>query len=146
MHEKNIKRIVVRQLKKKVSNWNRLTRKQKKALVEDVKDDVMKEYSFDKEVDVPLNELTGTPEIPEGIMALSDMERFIDENTRNIFNLPNLSRKRQIKDPELTAIDELLDNRIIDKLLCPDNWTPSMRILFPSHLFRAELLKSLKYP
>jgi hypothetical protein len=51
MHEKNIKRIIVRQLKKKVSNWSRLTKKQKKALVEDVKDDVMKEYSFEKEPD-----------------------------------------------------------------------------------------------
>ena len=106
----------------------------------------MEGYSFDKEINVALNELTGTPEIPQGIMTLSEMERFIAENNNNIFNLPNLSRKRQIKDPELTAIDELLDNRIIDKLLRPDKWTPSMRILFPSHLFRAELLKSLKYP
>jgi hypothetical protein len=72
------------------------------------------------QIDVSLNELTGTSEIPEGIMTLSEMERFIDdENNNNIFNLPNLSRKRQIKDSELTAIDELLDNRIIDKLLAP---------------------------
>lgn len=146
MHEKNIKRLAVKQLKKRFPQWSKLTKKQKKALANEVLKEVMKEYSFDKEVDVPLNELTGTPEIPEGIMTLSEMERFVTENMRNIFHLPNLSRKKYIKDNELTAIDELLDNRIIDKLLAPDNWTPSMRILFPSHLFRAELLKSLKYP
>lgn len=105
----------------------------------------MKEYPIEKGVNVPMNELTGTLEIPEGIMTLSEMERFIDENRRNIFELPSLSRKKQIKDAELKAIDELLDNRIIDKLLAPEGWLPSMRILYPSHLFRAELLKSLKY-
>ena len=40
-------------------------------------------------------------------MSLSDMERFISDNNKNIFKLPNLSRKKYIKDNELTAIDEL---------------------------------------
>ncbi len=147
MHEKNIKRMVTKQLKKQFPHWKRLTRKQKKALAKQVLDFVMKEYSFGEEVTAPLNELIGIPAIREAeIMTVAEMERFIADQNRHLFRLPIPSRKQHLKDPELFTIDALLDNRVIDRLLAPTGYTPSMRNLFPSHMLRAELLKSLKYP
>lgn len=147
MQEKDIKRIVKKQLKKRFPNWNRLSKKVKKAIARQVLEEAVKTYSFDKEIAVSLNELTGTPAIRETeIMTLAEMEHFIADQNRNIFRFSTPSRKKYLKDPELRAIDKLLDNRIIDRLLAPEGYTPSMRTLFPSHMFRAELLKSLKYP
>ena len=51
-----------------------------------------------------------------------------------------------IKDEELRFIDELLDDKIINRLLCYDGYSPAMRDLYPSNFLRAELLKAVKYP
>lgn len=147
MREKNIKRIVTKQLKQKFPDWKRLTRKKKKALAKEVLEYVAKDESSGVVADVSLNELIGTPTIREAeIMTLADMERLIFDANRNIFPLPAPSRKEHLKDFELRAIDEILDNRIINRLLAPEGYTPSKRLLLPAHFLRAELLKSLKYP
>jgi hypothetical protein len=51
-----------------------------------------------------------------------------------------------IKDIELQTIDSLIDDRIVNTLLAPKGYTPASRYLFPSNLFRAEMLKAIKYP
>jgi len=51
-----------------------------------------------------------------------------------------------IKDKELQFVDELIDNGIINRLLSYEGYSPAMRGIFPSNLFRAELLKAIKYP
>jgi hypothetical protein len=63
MHEKNIKIMVVKQLKKKFPNWKKLTKKKKKSLAKQVLEEVAKTYSLDHDITAPLNELTGTPSI-----------------------------------------------------------------------------------
>lgn len=147
MHEKNIKRMATKQLKQQFPNWKRLPRKQKKVLAKQVLEAIVKEYTFGKEVTVPLNDLIGTPEIREaGIMTIADMEHFIAEESRYLLRLPLPSRKQYIKDPELRAIDELIDNHIINRLLAHKGFNPAMHVVFPSYMLRAELLKSLKYP
>ena len=146
MQEKDIKRMVVKQLKKQFPHWKRLTRKEKKALAKQVLEEITKTYSSDAKISVPINELTGTPSIQDArIMTLSEMEHFIAEHNRRIIRLPIPSREKYLKDSELRAIDKLLDNSIIDKLLAPMGFTPARRLLFPCHMLRAELLKSLKY-
>lgn len=147
MREKHIKRMVTKQLKQKFPGWKRLTRKKKKAFAKEVLEYVAKDVSSRAVADVPLNEMTGTPAIRETeIMTLDDMERLISNANRNIFPLPALSRKKHLKTLECRAIDEILDNRIINHLLAPGGYTPSKRLLLPAHYLRAELLKSLKYP
>jgi hypothetical protein len=146
MQEKHIKRMVIKQLKKQFPNWGRLTRKEKKTLAEQVLAEVKKSCPPASHISAPLNELTGTPSIKDtNIMTLSDMERFIREHNRCVVTLPAPSRKKYLKDPELRAIDALLDNSIIDKLLAPVGFTPARRLLFPFHMLRAELLKCLKH-
>ncbi len=51
-----------------------------------------------------------------------------------------------IKDLELQAIDSLVDDRIVNQRIAPKGYTPAGRYLFPCNLFRAEMLKTSKYP
>ena len=51
-----------------------------------------------------------------------------------------------LDDWELKAIDALIDDRVVNRVLAPESFTPSMRHVYPCHYLRAELLKSLCYP
>jgi hypothetical protein len=147
MHEKNIKRIITKQLKKYFPNWKKLSRKQKKAIASQVQKEVTQNYSF-KETTLPSSsELIGIPDIEKepGIMTIEEMGAFVADHNRKLFKFPKASNK-YITDPELVIIDDLLDNTIVDRLLAPEGFTPSKRDIFPSHLLRAELHKSLKFP
>jgi hypothetical protein len=145
MHEKDIKRLVVKQLKKDFPKWGRIPKKEKKLLAKSALEELVRGYSLDKEIDVPMSELTGVPAISEDIMTLSDMEKLIEDVNGKILRLSPPSRRRCLKDPELSAIDELLDDAVINRLIAPPGYTPSMREVHPSHMLRAELLKGLKY-
>jgi len=150
MHRKSIKLIVRKQLKNKYPNWKGLNGKKKKEIARLVLNEVYEAYDFEQEIEASLEELVGIEEqLPtSGIMNLEEMARFIDDF--NSSKLVKLSRNNRsslyIKDGELRFIDELLDNRIVNNLLSYDGYSPSMRNLFPCNLFRAELLKAIKYP
>jgi hypothetical protein len=146
MREKDIKRLVHKQLKKNFPNWRRLSRKEKKSLAREVLEEVVAGYGSNEPSGVALNELTGTPVPPPGVIPLSEMEGFIEDTNRSLLNFPVKRWQRHYDDPELRLIDDLLDDRVLNRLLAPDNFTPSMRDLFPCHYVRAELLKSLRYP
>lgn len=66
MREKDIKRLVIKQLKKDFLRWRRLSRKEKKRLAKQVLEDVLRSHGSDDPSKVPLNELTNTPLPPEG--------------------------------------------------------------------------------
>lgn len=150
MHCKNIKLIVRKQLKKQYPNWNRLSRKEKKELVQKVLLEVYTDYDFQQTITEPLDHLLGIEkQVPtKGIMNLEDMKHLIDTVSKfTIIKLSDYKRPhRYIKDKELQFIDKLLDDRIINRLLAPEGYSPAMREIFPSQLFRAELLKAIKYP
>jgi hypothetical protein len=123
------------------------SKKKKKKLAKQVLKEVVHDYSFSESITTPLHELLGIPNIQEQkFISLDKMERLISEHQNNVIPFPNKGRGKYLRDPELRAIDKLFDDAIIDKLLAPPGFTPSMRTIFPSHLFRAELLKSLKNP
>ncbi len=147
MHEKNIKRIVLKQLKREVPKWKSLKKKEKKAIAKRVLDEVMRAYSFDDLVNVPLPELTGTPAIIESeIMSLSEIDHFISEMKKNVLRFQTVNKRKQIQDPELRAFDALLEDHIITRILAPEGYTPSKREIYIPQLLRAEILKALKYP
>ena len=150
MHRKNIKLIVRKQLKKEYPNWKRLNGKKKKAIARLVLKEVFEAYDFNQEIEASLEELVGIEEqLPtSGIMNLEEMARFIDDfNSSTLIKLSSNKRSSlYIRDKELRFIDGLLDNRIINRLLSYDGYSPYLRDLFPCNLFRAELLKALKYP
>ena len=146
MREKDIKRLVVKQLKKNFPDWRRLTRKEKKRLAQQVLDEVVADYTGENLEKVALNELTNTPQPPTGLIGLSQMEGFIKETTRCLLRLPSRHWQKHFADAELQLIDELLDDRVLHRLVVPDHFTASMRDVYPHHYVRAELLKALRYP
>jgi hypothetical protein len=145
MREKDIKRLVLKQLKKDFPRWRQLSRKEKKRLAKQVLDDVLKSHASDDLSKVPLNELTNTPAVPEGVIPLGEMGRFVEETTRSFLSFPNRRWRKHFDDPELRSIDALIDDRVLNRLLATESFTASMRDVFPSHYVRAELLKSLRY-
>lgn len=146
MHEKNIKQKTVKQLKKNFPHWKLLTKREKKELARDVLNEVVRNHEFNKDITVPIHVLTGTPAVPEGIIPLDSMERFIENSTRCLFDMNARQSQMYIGDDELKAIDVLLNDTVLNTLLSDDAYTPSMRTRHPCHFFRAELLKALKYP
>jgi hypothetical protein len=149
MHHKNIKLLVKKQLKKQFPTWKRLGKKQKKDIARKVVAEVVAEYDFKQVVDAPKVELLGIEkQLPEGIIKLDEMARHIDMiNNNRLIKLSAYNRSPiYIKDEELAFVDRLIDDGIINRLLSYDGYRPAMRNLFPSNLFRAELLKAIKYP
>ncbi len=150
MHHKNIKLIVRKQLKKQFPNWKCLPKKTKKELARKVLVEVVAEYDFKQEIEAPIEELLAieTQFPAKGIIKLDEMARFIDMvNSNKIIKFSNYKRSSiYIDDDELQFIDKLIDDDIINRLLAYDGYSPAMRGIFPCNLFRAELLKAIKYP
>ena len=150
MHHKNIKLIIRKQLKRQYPNWDRLKKNMKKDIARKVLAEVTAEYDFKQYIQASPEELLGIEQqIPtEGIIKLDEMARLIDiVNSSRIIKFNSYNRSPiYIKDEELRFIDELIDDGIIKHLLSYDGYSPAMRDIFPINLFRAELLKAIKYP
>lgn len=150
MHYKNIKRLVIKQLKKDYPYWKRLSKKQKKEISKKVLEEVVKTYDFKQDIEASQEELLGIENqvFTSNIMNLEEMAAFIEgfENSQ-LIKLSQYDRSPiYIKDEELKFIDNLLDDRIINHLLSYTGYRAGGREFFPSHFFRAELLKAIKYP
>ncbi len=150
MHHKNIKLRVRKQLKRQFPDWRRLPKKTKKELARKVLTEVVDEYDFKQEIEAPMEELLAieTQSSTKGIIELDQMARLIDiANNNKITKFSNYCRSSiYIQDEELQFIDKLLDDSFINRLLAYDGYSPAMRKIYPSNLFRAELLKAIKYP
>ena len=150
MHHKNIKLIVRKQLKNRFPNWKRLPKKIKKDLARGVLAEVIAEYDFKQEVNTPIDQLLAIEgqHPAKDIIKLDEMARLIEKvNGTKIITFSNYNRSHiYIDDKELQFIDKLIDNRMINRLLAHAGYSPSMLKIFPSNLFRAELLKAIKYP
>ena len=149
MHHKNIKLSIRKQLKKRLPNWKGLAKKQKRDIAKKVLAEAVAEYDFTQVVEASKEDLLGIEEqLPTGIIKLDEMARYIDMvNNNKIIKFSSYNRSPiYIKDEELAFVDRLIDNGIINRILSYDGYRPSMREFFPVNLFRAELLKAIKYP
>jgi hypothetical protein len=150
MHHKDIKLIIRKQLKKQFPNWKRLSRKELKEIAQKVLSELVAEYDFKKTVTARKEDLLGIEQqMPtKGIINLDSMAQLVDTVNKNrITKLSNSKRSaRYIKDKELQFVDELLNDRILNRLLANEGYSPAKRDLFPNNFFRAELLKAIKFP
>lgn len=99
MHYKNIKVIVTKQLKKKLPNWNRLTKKVKKEVAKEVLAELMADYDFNQDVTLPTEELLGIEQqVPaKGIIKLDEMAQYINMVDKSrIVKLSNYERSPSI--------------------------------------------------
>ncbi|WP_300465495.1 hypothetical protein [Desulfobacula sp.] len=150
MHRKNIRQIIAKQLKKKFPRWNRMLKKSKKELTQEVMNEVENNYDYSQTLDIPMEELIGieAQKPSKGIRNLPEMAAYIENfHSDNLFDFDNRKKPYlEIVDPELQFVDQLLDDQIINSFIAPDNYSSPQRDIQPYQLFRMELLKILKYP
>lgn len=150
MHHKDIKAEIRKQLKTQFPNWKHLTKKEKKKIAKKVLNEVVSDYDFAKEVKTPISELIGLSgqQLTKGIMTIEQMGKFVEAHQSGV--LLKLYGKQYphpaIKDVELRLIDEMIEDRIINKILAPKGYSPASRDVFPCNFLRAEILKAIKYP
>jgi hypothetical protein len=115
-----------------------------------VLEEVVKSYDFNQEIEVSREELLGIEgQSPmSGIMNLDQMASFVEGFEKyQLIRLSQYDRSSlYIEDEELKFIDNLLDDRVINSLLRYEGYRSGGRVFLPSHFFRAELLKAIKYP
>lgn len=149
MHHKDIKRQIRKQLKTQYPKWQRLTKKEKKAIAHKVFEEVIHNYDFSCPLSASKDELLGIEDqtATAGVMTIDEMKLFI-ENYENsvLFKISRPKGHPAIRDEELKIIDALIDDRIVNQLLSYEGYSPSMRELLPANFLRAELLKAIKYP
>ena len=143
---KDIKRMVVNQIKNEYPGFNHLPKPVKKKIIEEFFTQIYTEYDFSKEPEAPLPELLNITPLPDDIITIEQMRRLMRGKQMNILHLSPCQTKQAIKDEELQKIYELVNWGLLNRLLANDNYTPGKRDILPSQYFRAELLKHLKYP
>ena len=143
MQKKDIKRLVIKQLKTKFPYWWHLTKKQKKTSAEEALNDVKASCEPKQVMPVPFHELTNMPALPGGIIPLAEMGKFIETRVCNL--LPFVSRcyQRNLDDQELRLIDRLLDNRMLNDLLASPIYAPATRQVSPAQLIGTDRTKDL---
>jgi hypothetical protein len=131
-------------------NWKRLDRKTKRTLATQVLAEVVAGYDFNQPITRTKEALLGIEGQAsyKGIISLQKMARFIEMfNSSQVVHLRDSRRStRFLKDDELRYISNLIDNRIVNRLLAYQGYSPAMRDFLPSTLLRAELLKAIRYP
>jgi hypothetical protein len=63
-------------------------------------------------------------------------------NRQTLWRLIKMCQQRLVR----VLFKELLDDRILNRLLANEGYSPTKRNWFPNNFFRAELLKAIKYP
>lgn len=148
LDKKAIKIHVSNQLKDAFPGFNKLKRKEKRAVVQ-AACKAAKNSMRAGELIVPSltdEERLGLGKIPKGIMSIDEMVLFIENHRKMVFAFSNPSRSKHIKDPLLMHMDEVLDDGLLDRLLATGSMTPSMRDWMPSRLLRIELLRTARFP
>ena len=84
MQAKDIKRLLIKQLKTNFPNWPRLTKREKKFLINQTVAEVMTDYKEEQWKHVSLHELTNMPDVPPGIIPLHEMAKYIDNFNCNL--------------------------------------------------------------
>jgi len=150
MHRKNIRRIVIKQLKYNHPHWKKMSKKSKKELIKQVADEVVSNYDYSQILDLPIEQLTGVEDqTPSGgIRTLAEMAEYIDNfYSDNLFNFDKRKKPYpELVDQELIFIDEFFDDPIINSLIAPEGYSAPHRDIQPYQLFRMEILKIIKYP
>lgn len=140
--KKIIKTAIRKQLKNQMTTWNRMNKKEKRQLCKQVMAEVKARYENNSLPSYSREELLNISSPPEEMMTLTQVRDMRQKITRTVVHYMD-HRNTAYLDPELTCINELLDDAILNELLAPRNYTPAQRDKTPAMLFRAELLKSL---
>jgi hypothetical protein len=105
--------------------------KRKKQIAEKITKAVMHDYDFSTQLDIPVEALTGITEQTQfdDIIGLDEVGKMVTEYESRKLNSLKKFKKLQvnIKNPILKYIDELLEDKIINRLLSYKGYTPNKR-------------------
>jgi len=127
MHHKDIKHEIRKQLKRFYPNWQRLTKKEKKAIARQVLNEVVEKHNFTQPVNTDKAQLLGLENqaVCPGIMSIDEMAQFINNRENDVlFRLNKTRGHPAIADEELKLIDALIDDGIINEILSYDGYSP----------------------
>ena len=123
-----------------------MTKKQKRNILSQILNEIIGKYDINQPVSADRYELCNIDRIPDNIYTLDKMDQLCKEFQSGILPFKLKVNKKSIKDPELQFIHNLCDWPFVNELLAPKNYSHNHRDKFPVQYFKAELLKSLKYP
>lgn len=107
---KDIKRMVINQIKKEHPNFNRLPKKFKKKIIKKIYTQIYTEYDSSKEPEIPLSELLNIDSIPDKFISLEKMQQLIRGNQLKISHLSSSKENEAIKDDQRQLEFPISDN------------------------------------
>ena len=146
--KKELRIYLVQQLEATYPFFTSLRRKEKRSLVRNLCKAVVKALKAG-ELSIPAlspSERVGLGPLPQGIMSLAEMKRFIEDHEQMSLYFRRASIKAYLKNPLLQCMDELLNDSLLNRILAPPGMTPSKRDWMPSQLLRIELLRTACFP
>ncbi len=143
---KDVKRILRNELKRKYPKFKPLKRKKKKHLLSELLRNIVDNYAEGNPVETSGYELCGVDQIPDNIYTLEQIEKLLNEHQSGVLPFKIRHKTTAIKDPELLFINQFCHWSFVNRLIEPENYSHHHRDKYPVHLFKAELLRSLKYP
>jgi len=84
---KDIKRMVVNQIKNEYPGFNHLPKPVKKKIIEEFFTQIYSEYDFSKEPEAPLPELLNITPLPDDIITIEQMRWLMKGKQMNILHL-----------------------------------------------------------
>ncbi len=141
---KEIKRLILKKIKKNYPLFSKLTKNEKKTLIKDIYNQVIENKDVTDVEKVTENELLNLNPLPENIISIEKMKILMNRKQYSIFSLTNKINKNRISDPELLDIFDMVDWELINSLVAPSDYAPGKREIQPVQFFKAELLKHLK--
>lgn len=143
---KDVKRILRAELKRKHPGFKRLIKKEKKRILSELLRNIVDNYEHSKAPEASNYELCGVDQIPDSIYTLEQMQELVDAHQSGVLPFKIRQKTTAIKDPELLFINRFCDWSFVNHLIAPENYSHNHRDKYPVHLFKTELLHSLKYP
>lgn len=141
---KYIKAEMIKQIKNKFPNFNKLKKHEKKQAIASYWEYCNKQDFEEVGNQITEEEILGMRPIPDNILNINRLRNLMSEfgKKRYYYN----SKIDDIIDPELLFLEELIDWNLLNYLLSDEKYTPGRRKILPVQFFKTELLKQLKYP
>lgn len=142
---KHIKHLALKQAKQQIKGYRRLPKREKRALLQQILAEVQANYDPQSVAKASECDLLNIQPVPEDVYTLTRMQELLAEFYSGMLPLQLKTNTAALRDPELCAIQKLVDWGFVNQLLAPANYQPGKHKIHPVQLFKAELLKSLQY-
>ena len=142
LSKKDIRVVIVRQLKKQYPGFKRLKRKEKREVIQEACRAARQALDNDSFPIPALSpaERVGLEKVPDDLVTQKEMAKLIEDSKTKILRFRHPDRSKYLENPLLCLMDEMLDDPLLNTLLAGPSLTPQKRDWMPAQLLRMELL------